>query len=127
MFLLALLLPLAACLRDETISAHVTPEETFRLVSLEGAPVEPRVTIAFPARGQVVGEGPCNRYRARQTAPMPWFEIGAIAVTRRSCPELALEARYLSALGEMTLEERFADVLLLSDDAGRTLEYRLEE
>ncbi|WP_420395711.1 META domain-containing protein [Nioella sp.] len=84
-----------------------------------------RITLDLTARGQISGQGPCNRYSAPQTAPYPWFEPGPLASTRAICPDLAVEQRFLAALSGMTLAEVSGPVLILSNDAGDTLEFRL--
>jgi heat shock protein HslJ len=68
----------------------------------EPAPDEPGVTLVFEGE-QASGRSGCNRYVARVRAGDAPGElaIGPIASTRRACPEpeMALEARYLDALG----------------------------
>ncbi|MEM7438119.1 MAG: META domain-containing protein [Pseudomonadota bacterium] len=117
-------LSLASCGPDETISGQVAPEEVFVLERLAGTPVTTRITITFPEKGQVAGQAPCNRYFAAQKAPLPWFELGPIGATKRACPELKLEARYLRLLATMSLIERAGDVLILNNDADQMLEFR---
>ena len=124
--LLPLLALLATCVGDETISAYVDPAATWQLTELDGAPFLARAVMRFPERGSVAGEAPCNGFTARQTVPLPWIEIRDVAVTRRACPELAEETRFLAALEAMTLAEVAGDVLLLSDDAGREMVFRAQ-
>lgn len=117
----AIALLLAACQDDETISGYLPQGSLWQLVEMDGAAFVATATITFPAEGQVTGGAPCNRYTATQTAPYPWVSIEAIALTRRACPELAAEQRFVTALGEMTLAETSDTVLILSDEAGRRL------
>lgn len=104
--------------RDETISGYADPDVTWTLIELGGAPFKARATISFPEEGRIAGEAPCNSYRATQSAPYPWFEAGAIAATRRACPELAAEAAFFDALARVTLAEVAGEVLILSAEDG---------
>ena len=121
-----LLAVLVGC-TDETISGQVAETETFTLTSINGENEPAPVTLRFPAKGEVAGQAPCNGYTASQRAPLPWFEVGPIAATRRACPDLAFETRYFEALRAMTLIERQGAVLILSNDAGQTLTFALNE
>ncbi|PKP82592.1 MAG: META domain-containing protein [Alphaproteobacteria bacterium HGW-Alphaproteobacteria-2] len=122
--LLPLLLGLSFCAPDETVSGYAGAGSVWRLEEMAGLPAPARVTLGFPAEGRIEGQGPCNAYRGRQTVPYPWFQATDIAATKRACPDLAAEAGYLSLLGEMTLAEVMGDVLILSDETGRTLVFR---
>lgn len=119
--LLCLTLLLCACRGDETVAAYGAAGDVWQLTEVDGAPVAYTAVIRFGADGTVTGRAPCNSYSARQTAPYPWFELGPIRVTRRACPALRSEAAYLSALRAMTLAETSSDVLILSNDAGRSM------
>ena len=123
---LLLALSLSACLKDETISGQTDASEVWHLTTLNGTPITEPITLTFPEQGQIAGQAPCNRYTATQTAPLPWFETGPIAATKRACPALALESTYLNTLTTMTLIERSGDTLLLTNDTGETLEFRLK-
>jgi heat shock protein HslJ len=48
-----------------------------------------------------------------------------LASTRAICPDLAAEQRFLAALSGMTLAEVSGPVLILSNDTGDRLEFRL--
>ena len=115
---LLFLLSLAGCLRDESVTGYATG--VWRL-----APSDALITLDLTTRGQISGRGPCNSYSAPQTAPYPWFEPGPIASTRVASPDLAAEQSYLAALSGMTLAEVSGPILILSNDAGETLEFRL--
>lgn len=126
-FSLALtMLLLTACGPDETISGYADNKATYVLRTLENADVAPRMTIQFPEEGQVAGQSACNRYTATQSAPYPWFEIKAIAATRRACPDLDLETAYFQALEQMTFAEVVGDVLILSNSADDQLVFQAE-
>ncbi|UWQ21274.1 META domain-containing protein [Jannaschia sp. W003] len=124
MRVLAVLLVVAACGPDETISGYSDREAVWALESIGGDPVPPGATIRFPAEGEAVGEGPCNAFRAEQTAPYPWIELGPVAATRRACPLLAVETRYFGALERATLAEASDRVLILSGGPDGELVFR---
>ncbi|MGI3186383.1 META domain-containing protein [Nioella aestuarii] len=112
-------LALAGCLRDETVTGYATG--IWQLQHSQTAPI----TLDLTMRGEISGRGPCNSYSAAQTAPYPWFEPGTIASTRAACPDLATEQAYLAALSRMQLAEVSGPVLILSNDRGETLDFRL--
>ncbi|MCO4824751.1 MAG: META domain-containing protein [Amylibacter sp.] len=117
---------LTACQKDETISGQSTPTDTWQLSQMNGKAIAADITLTFPEKGRIAGRAPCNTYFASQTAPLPWFEVTAIASTKRACPELELEEVYFQALESMTLIERTGPTLLLSNDSNQSLEYRLK-
>ena len=120
LFRLFSLLPLllAGCLGDESVSGYADPTASYALQDLNGAPFTASATIAFPHKGVVTGQGPCNSYSATQTVPYPWIRIENIAATKRACPDLAAEGAFFAALQSMTLSEVLGDVLILSNDEG---------
>ncbi len=111
---------LSAC-ADETISGQVDTTDIWKLQSMNAEPVTENITLTFPQKGEIAGQAPCNRYSASQKAPLPWFEIGPVRATRMACAALALEQRYFEMLADMTLIERKAESLLLTNDAGQSL------
>ena len=123
---LTLLIALAGCLKDETISGRAGPSDVWVLTGIGDAPVAERITIRFPEQGRVTGQGPCNGYFATQSAPLPWIAFGPISATERACPALDLESRYFGLLERMALAETLGDTLLMTADDGMTLTYRLE-
>lgn len=114
----ASLLTLAACFGDETVAAYGASGGTWQLQSIGGAPPPGPLTLSFGESGSVTGRAPCNSLSARQTAPYPWFELTALRVTRRACPQLAAEQSLLRSLEAMTLSEVSGDVLILSTPGG---------
>jgi len=112
------LLGLTSCGPDETISGYATPDATYTLTELDGAPFPANATIRFPETGQVTGTAPCNQYNAAQTAPYPWFALGPIAATRRACTDLAAEQQFFEALATMTIAEVAGTTLILSHTDG---------
>jgi heat shock protein HslJ len=123
---LIIAIALTACQKDETISGQSTPTDTWQLSQMNGKAIAADITLTFPEKGRIAGRAPCNTYFASQTAPLPWFEVTAIASTKRACPELELEEVYFQALESMTLIERTGPTLLLSNDSNQSLEYRLK-
>lgn len=117
-------LGLSACRADETVAGHGASGRTWTLAELDNMPFTARATLTFPETGRIAGQAPCNRYFATLTVPYPWFKAEAIGATRMACPDLAAESAYLAALGEMTLSEVLGDVLILRDDAGRSMVFK---
>jgi len=122
-YLFALLIPLtlSACKYDETISGYIDADATWTLVELDGEPFMARATIAFPSKGKVTGQGPCNTYGSTQTVPLPWFKLGPIMSTRMACPDLTAEQIFFETLGIMTLAETLNDTMILSNEDGREM------
>lgn len=125
LFFLAMTLPFLGC-ADETVSGYADQTAVYRLAEIDGVAFGARATISFPGEGRIEGESPCNRWSAAQGAPYPWFDPGPIAATRRACPDLDAEARFLRALAGMTLAEVQGPVLILSDDNGLEMVFRAE-
>ncbi|WP_099826860.1 META domain-containing protein [Oceaniglobus indicus] len=123
-----LLIPLllAACGGDETVSGQVDPDLTFALSTLDGTAFPARATIAFPGEGKVLGQAPCNRWSARQTAPYPWVEITGILSTKATCPDQPSEDAFFDALRQMGRIEAVGRVVIFSNDAGREMVFRAE-
>ena len=96
------------------------------LRSIEGAPAPPGVTLAF-AGDEFRGAAPCNRYFGRFAHEGRAIEIGAIAATRRACPQIETERRYFAALADVALVERDGhDLRLLGPDSTPRLVFRDE-
>ena len=106
---LILLVLLAACRDDESVRAYGGADKEWRLIELNDQPFEAKVTLTFPEAGRIAGNAPCNSYNGSMTVPYPWFEAGAIAATKRACPDLAAESSFFTALEETVapLEARF--------------------
>ncbi len=123
--LIALLMfTLTGCKYDETISGYLDQRAEWALVEMDGKPFPARATIAFPSKGRIAGQAPCNRYSATQSAPRPWFEAGPVISTKMACPDLAAEQRFFKALGEMTLVDVLGNVLVLSNETGREMVFK---
>lgn len=125
---LVILLPLllSFCQKDETISAFVPPQSIWSLVELNNQAFLETTTISFPEPGSVTGKGPCNSYSTTQTAPYPWFEITGIQATKMGCPSLAIEQNYFETLKNATFAETSGDTLILSNDSGPLLVFKIQ-
>lgn len=121
---LILAVALSACLKDETVSGYAPTGAVFALQAIDDQPFNATATLTFPAQGRIAGQAPCNSYSGIQTVPYPWFNVEAIAASKRACPGLEAEQRYFAALSDMTLAEVLGNTLLLSNDAGRTMLFK---
>ncbi|RLJ40798.1 heat shock protein HslJ [Litoreibacter meonggei] len=117
---------LASC-TDETISGYAADGAVWQLETLNGKPFNTSATLTFPEAGKIAGQAPCNSYFGQQTAPYPWFSAEAIGSTKRACPDLKAENTFFAALGKMTLSEAAGNTLILSNDAGDEMVFRVSE
>ena len=97
----------------------------FHLVDLEGVPPESEkpVTLRVEADGKLGGFSGCNRYFGQWTEQDGRVSFGPMGSTRMACPEpaMALETRYLGAMGRVA-GRRFEDGdLLLLDESDRSI------
>lgn len=106
---------------SETVGAAAPLGTRWQLETVGDAPAAAPLTLVFLANGGVQGTGPCNTYAARQTAPLPWFELADLTVTERACDALAQERRLLALLARMTFAEASDSGLLLTNGAGESL------
>ncbi|MEM1388620.1 MAG: META domain-containing protein [Pseudomonadota bacterium] len=111
--------------RDETISGYADRGAVYRLIEIGGQPAPADATIRFTEKGRIDGTGPCNSYAAAQTAPYPWIEVGAMASTRKACPDLAFETEFFEALQAVTLAEVSGPIVILSDPPNLELVFEL--
>lgn len=119
-----LILALAACTPDETVSGFADQETPFTLVEWNGAPTEIDATISFGPDGAFSGRAPCNRYFGKTDVPYPWFRSGPIGSTRMACAALSAERLYFEQLHAMTLIEVSGPLILLTNDDGARLLFR---
>lgn len=119
-------LPIAACEGDESLSGYAETDVTYVLTELNGVAFAPRATMLLQRGGDVGGEAPCNMWRARQSAPYPWFALGPIAATRMACADLEAEVAFFEALAQMTISEVSGDVLILSNTEGGRMVFQAE-
>lgn len=122
----ALLYVCVGCGPDETVSGYANPQAIYVLKSINGTAFDAPASIAFPEQGTVIGNGPCNSFQASQSVPYPWFDLGAIAATRRACPDLAREQTYFEALATTTLVEVSGPTLLLTNTDGAELVFQAD-
>jgi heat shock protein HslJ len=115
---------LAACREDETVRAFGGADQVWALTELNGASFPATATLTFPKAGEIVGQGPCNRYFGAMTAPYPWFDTGPIGSTRMACPDLVVETTFLAALEAATLSEVAGNTLILSNTDGLEMVFR---
>ena len=97
---------LAACEQTPAQRAEPRPMpvrslqgQTWMLDRLRGEPVYTAVSATF-AGDTVSGAAPCNSYRGLFAEAGGKLSIGPLASTRRTCPEQALETRFLAAMGK---------------------------
>lgn len=119
---LVMMASIPACQADETVARYGAADRLWTLQSLNGTAFSTRATLEFQAGGPVSGQAPCNRFSAKNTVPYPWFDLTPIAATRMSCPDLAAETEYLTALERMTQSEvRQGTLYLRNDDREETV------
>jgi heat shock protein HslJ len=118
----ALLLAAAACQAADASDVSERPG-VWRLIALNGqSPAPVVVTLAFPAPGQLAGQGPCNRYSGAYAGDGAAFRPGALASTEMACDALALEGRYFAALARVDRREQAGDRMVLTGP-GTVLEF----
>ncbi|MEM9429405.1 MAG: META domain-containing protein [Pseudomonadota bacterium] len=111
---------------SESVGAAAPTGTVWELETINDRAAEGRLTMTFLASGRVRGLLPCNSYTARQTAPLPWFELQDLEIGDTRCEAAALEGRYLDLFGSMDLAESAGDALLLSNPEGDTLFFRAQ-
>lgn len=94
--------------------------QTWVLDSLGTEAVTVPVTATF-AEGQVTGVAPCNSFVGAFQGTGEPLRIGPLAATRRACPNLDLENRFLAALSETAAAHFTAAQMELRDAAGQPL------
>jgi len=113
-----------ACVGDESLAKYGASGKVWALTEIDGERFLAPATMEFDNAGWIKGQAPCNRFSVQQKAPYPWFEVGPTMATKMACPELAAETAFFKALTEMTLSEVGNEVLILSNDAGRTMVFK---
>lgn len=101
-----------------------SPAGEFVLETLGGAPFAARATLVFGPGDAVSGQGPCNRWSARNAGALPGFRTGPVISTRMACDDLAAENAFFAALAAATRAEVTGDRLVLSGAAGAELVFR---
>lgn len=117
-------LSLAACQTDDSIAGPSRPSPgptEWHLQSIDGQPFAARASLTFGQDGAIIGKAPCNSYSVRNTVDLPGLSLGPIRSTRRACPDLADEQKYIESLRSMTKADRRGNVLILSNASGREM------
>lgn len=117
---LAILLLIAACQSDETVTAYGGAGE-WQLQQINDQAFQASASLSLSDNGAVSGQAPCNSYSATQSAPYPWFDLSPIAATKRACDGLQAETQFFAALEAMSLAEVSGAVLILSNDDGDSM------
>jgi len=121
---LLILLAVAACKFDGTISGYTDTNATWKLVELDGKPFKAHATIRFPSKDTLNGQAPCNTYGASQTVPLPLFKLERLISTKIACADMAAELWFFAALNAMTLAETLGDTMILSNETGREIVFK---
>mgnify|MGYP006428245595 CR=1 FL=1 len=115
------MLTLAACGRDETLTAFVPDGVSWQLSEITGAEAPPQARLTFPRARRLVLRTPCGRTAARIAAPYPWFELSGPLRRDRPCKKGAGGGPALSTLARMTLAEVAGETLILSTPGGAAM------
>ena len=102
----------------------------WRVAELEGEKLkdaDPAPVLAFAEDGRVSGFAGCNRLMGRYESGESTLKFSAIGLTRMACPApaMALEGRFVAALGAVVAVRSTAEQLELRDTAG-AVRLRLE-
>ena len=103
---------LVACASDETVAGFTGTDRTWKATDDSG------LSLRFQSGGRLKGSSPCGDFAGEQTAPYPWFDLLVLKAPASPCDIDVLE------LTAMTQSEVSGDTLLLSNDAGISLEFR---
>jgi heat shock protein HslJ len=123
--LVCLLFAATPVLSHDNHAPFDAPGHVWQLIELQGARFAAKATLHFPEPGKLAGDAPCNRYFGAMWGDYPWFKAGRIAATRRACPDLAEESRFLQALETMSQAEATQTHLILTGDDGQSMVFRL--
>lgn len=119
-----ILIALSACRADESVRVYGGPDRIWLLRELNGSLFPARATLTFPKKGQIAGNGPCNRYFGAMKAPYPAFDAGPIGSTRMGCPDSEAETAFLMALEAATIAKVTKDTLVLSTAQGLEMVFK---
>lgn len=94
-----------------------------RTLGGEAVPIEPNQRPAFLQFGhgqddRVLGRAGCNTFRGGFMVDGQKLEFGALATTRKACPDMSLEDRFYRALGQVDRHEIQGTWLILQGQAG---------
>jgi len=95
---------------------------SYNVEALNGAKVNNNSTIIFNGLGKTVsGNAGCNTYNASFTVENFQLNIGDVAITRKSCPNMSMENEFIAALGKVTSYQKNGGSLMLVAANGATL------
>lgn len=122
-----LALALVACPKGEDCAGPPEQSGPWHLHSIDGAVFQEVAQVEFGPDDQIKGQAPCNAFTALLDAGLPEFVIGEMIVTDSICDEIEAESRFLSALQDMDRMRMQGEDLVLSNDAGREMVFRLQD
>jgi heat shock protein HslJ len=89
---------------------------TYNVDMVNGAKVNNQQTIIFNGLGKTVsGNASCNNYNASFTVETFQLNIGDIAITRKTCPNMSMENEFIATLGKVTSYQKNGGTLTLMD------------
>ncbi|MXU63952.1 META domain-containing protein [Oceanomicrobium pacificus] len=120
---------LSACdaVPREGLGGQTDPETRWRLAAIDDRAVNDPVLVTFGPGRAISAAGPCLKLTAEQSLPLPWFRADDIRSAATGCTLGADAARFAARLPHMRLAERAGDTILLTDDAGGSIELRLAQ
>lgn len=116
-----------ACQAHSDAAGFGGPGMVWQLSALDDDPVTFTAELTFPQPGRVSGRAPCNRFSGDLRAAFPDFRVDRIVSTKRACPELRAERRFIAALGAADRATRDGDRLILSSESGPRLTFTRAE
>ncbi|UXX84478.1 META domain-containing protein [Roseovarius pelagicus] len=120
--IIAALLSLNTCQKDETVTAY-GGMGSWQLSKVSNTQVQQNIVLQLGAHGDVSVITPCTVMTARQIAPYPWFQLDDVREYSRNCPPTSVDTRAVSTIRRATLVEVVGDVLILSTDNDFDLEF----
>ena len=114
-------------LPDETITGYAPRDVSFRLIELDGVPIDTTTHLRFTGRKQMTLRTPCFAYRGRVKVPTPWFDYEPGATTEYACLNLPIETAIHDALQDVSFVEIGGRFLLFSDDTGPRMVFRSDQ
>lgn len=117
--------PLAQTLPNTPPSA--TQINEWMLTKIDGVAFGATASIDLGDPTRISGQAPCNRFFGQLSGTAPTFKAGPLVTTRMACDQLALEAEFLTALESMTSISQTARKVVLTNDAGRKMEFKLPQ
>jgi heat shock protein HslJ len=89
---------------------------TYNVQTVNGTKSSDNQTIIFNGLGKTVsGNAGCNTYNASFTVETFQLNIGDVATTRKTCPDMKMENALIAALGKVTSYQKNGSTLTLMD------------